>query len=577
MYTGLNNLGLNSTQNVFSPSNLFSGGAQGVWYDPSDLTTMYQDSVGTTPVTAVEQPVGLILDKSRGALRGSELAAATYATPSGADNITTPTSATSFTQTAGTTAPRTYLNFAATAVSYFELSFTITAVSSGTVTFGLRNAAAGLGGNVQFVSGLSIGTFRYIFGPCGTTTPSILWTGSAAASTFSVSGVSVKEVAGNHASQATTTSRPTLSARYNQFTNSEFPNGVTDAPVRGGLLSVSAITGYTSALAFGYDGGVTSTFAYKTNFTTAANTAYTLSVVVTMDDGLGPPVFGSATLNSPNNDFYLIIGGSGSGSLPTSYQVTDLGGGRYRVTGSRTTGAADPNPANNGVLKNTGNSSRTFKVTAYDLRLAADVSALIPKYQRITTATSYDTVGFPFYLLFDGVDDCMATNTIDLTSTDKVSVIYGMGMHGTSTGILAEFGGSSTIAGSFSLYSPRSSGNPGMSITGTGSVRAGGSFTQPADSRNVISITGDFSGAIFSDEIKARVNGVVASTTTMDTTGDPTGTFGNLSLNLGRRFSGGVLPYLGRLYPLIVCGKLCSTTEIANTERYVATKTGVTL
>ena len=43
---------------------LFANGAQGVWYDPSDFSTLFQDSAGATPVTAVEQPVGLILDKS---------------------------------------------------------------------------------------------------------------------------------------------------------------------------------------------------------------------------------------------------------------------------------------------------------------------------------------------------------------------------------------------------------------------------------------------------------------------------------------------------------------------------------
>ena len=43
---------------------LFSNGEPGFWLDPSDLSTMYQDSAGTTPVTAVEQPVGRINDKS---------------------------------------------------------------------------------------------------------------------------------------------------------------------------------------------------------------------------------------------------------------------------------------------------------------------------------------------------------------------------------------------------------------------------------------------------------------------------------------------------------------------------------
>lgn len=43
---------------------LFAAGEQGVWLDPSDWGTLFQDSAGTTPVTAVGQPVGLILDKS---------------------------------------------------------------------------------------------------------------------------------------------------------------------------------------------------------------------------------------------------------------------------------------------------------------------------------------------------------------------------------------------------------------------------------------------------------------------------------------------------------------------------------
>ncbi len=43
---------------------LFANGEQGVWYDPSDLSTLFQDAAGTIPVTGVEQPVGLMLDKS---------------------------------------------------------------------------------------------------------------------------------------------------------------------------------------------------------------------------------------------------------------------------------------------------------------------------------------------------------------------------------------------------------------------------------------------------------------------------------------------------------------------------------
>ena len=49
---------------VFNPIDLFASGEQGAWYDPSDLTTLFQDSAGTIPVTVDGQPVGLILDKS---------------------------------------------------------------------------------------------------------------------------------------------------------------------------------------------------------------------------------------------------------------------------------------------------------------------------------------------------------------------------------------------------------------------------------------------------------------------------------------------------------------------------------
>lgn len=43
---------------------LFSASEQGIFYDPSDMSTLFQDSAGTTPVTAVEQPVGRMLDLS---------------------------------------------------------------------------------------------------------------------------------------------------------------------------------------------------------------------------------------------------------------------------------------------------------------------------------------------------------------------------------------------------------------------------------------------------------------------------------------------------------------------------------
>ena len=48
----------------FDPLELFTGGKQGAWYDPSDKSTLFQDVAGTIPVTAHGDPVGLMKDKS---------------------------------------------------------------------------------------------------------------------------------------------------------------------------------------------------------------------------------------------------------------------------------------------------------------------------------------------------------------------------------------------------------------------------------------------------------------------------------------------------------------------------------
>lgn len=49
---------------VFDPVTLFTGGKQGVWLDPSDLSTMFKDAAGTQPVTTDGDPVGRLDDLS---------------------------------------------------------------------------------------------------------------------------------------------------------------------------------------------------------------------------------------------------------------------------------------------------------------------------------------------------------------------------------------------------------------------------------------------------------------------------------------------------------------------------------
>lgn len=54
----------------------FAAGERGGWYDPSDLSSMFQDTAGTTPVTATGQTVALLKDKSG---NGNDLTQATSA------------------------------------------------------------------------------------------------------------------------------------------------------------------------------------------------------------------------------------------------------------------------------------------------------------------------------------------------------------------------------------------------------------------------------------------------------------------------------------------------------------------
>ena len=61
---------------AFTPLALFRNSEQGAWYDPSDFSSMFQDSAGTTPVTAVGQPVGRINDKSGNGNHASQATAA---------------------------------------------------------------------------------------------------------------------------------------------------------------------------------------------------------------------------------------------------------------------------------------------------------------------------------------------------------------------------------------------------------------------------------------------------------------------------------------------------------------------
>lgn len=49
---------------AFSPAAMFAVGEKGAWYDPSDISTLFQNAAMTVPVAADGDPVGAMRDKS---------------------------------------------------------------------------------------------------------------------------------------------------------------------------------------------------------------------------------------------------------------------------------------------------------------------------------------------------------------------------------------------------------------------------------------------------------------------------------------------------------------------------------
>lgn len=199
-----------------------------------------------------------------------------------------------------------------------------------------------------------------------------------------------------------------------------------------------------------------------------------------------------------------------------------------------------------------------------DLRVANE-SASLPAYQRVNTSTDYDTVGFPYYLSFDGVDDYLVTGSIDFTGTDKMTVFAGVRkLSDAARGMVFELG---TLAnnGTINLSAPAASASYSVESKGTlYGVAATASYVAPIT--NIVSGTGDISGS----RATIRVN---ASQVAQSVASQGTGNYGNYPLYIGRR-GGTSLPFNGNLYGLVIRGALSDANQIANAERFMNSKTG---
>ena len=583
----------------FSPSSLFFSGIPGAWYDPTDLSTLFQDSAGTTPVTAVEQPVGLILDKSQGLARGPEVVTnGTFAT-----NVTGWTAQAGDTLSwdsgnggrlkiddtnnfgagiayqiintvAGTTYAVTFTSSLGTSVQ--TRIYVGTAIGNASMGFRVDNANA-TNGTLYFVAS---GATAYLQFVCQTT------------GAFSyLDDISVVSVAGNHASQSTAASRPTYRARYNLLTQSEdFSQAVwtkqnttitTNAAVApdGTTTADTLVETAANAVHVSYQ-IITATIGARYTFSCYAKAAQRSYVALQMYNTVS---------NARFTALFDLVGGSvvttrtSNAPTGTSSSITDAGNGwwRIQITMDQVGGtqnypqialsdSATPTFASD-LPTYLGDGTSGAYIWGAQLLTANDATATGNAYQRIAAATVYDTAPiFRPYLAFDGLDDSLSTAAINFTSTDKMTVFAGVTKSSdAATAIFLELT-AVTTANAFYITAPTdpTTVKYRFASVGTGPIREADvtASTFVAPNTSVLTGVSNISAPI----VALRMNGTQISSVA---TSQGTGNYSNAPLFIGRR-NNTSFPFNGRIYELIVRGAASSTTEIAETELWVNARTG---
>jgi hypothetical protein len=574
-------------QRPWSYMDWFRSSEQGAVYEadnPADggPVTAYQESTGITPVTAPGQGaadcvIGLLLDKRLGLVLGSELvtngsfsADASWTKGGGwtiAGGVATKVAggASGVSQTVAITANRTY-----------EVACTVTITAGSGPTVRLGNAAVALatlaaGANtVRVVAGSADSLINILVG-----------------GTFegTLDNVSVRELPGNHATQATTASKPVLTARYNLLTQTEaFDNAAWNT-------NATAITrtsnqtiapdGATTADLITADG--TAAVHYFGQAVTHNAGASVISFYAKAGTGSFIQIFTVNSLDDRAN-FDVSTGAVGSsGGKFSALTIAPAANGFYRCTATLTA----PSGANiyfciisaaNASRAESHTSSANLYLWGADLRTSADAALSIPAYQRVTDASNYDTAGFPCFFRWDGFDDSGATAAVDFTGTDKVTAI--VGMHKASDaaiGVVCELSATASgTDGAFGVFAPiAAAANYGFVTRGTVGSANQIATTYTAPNTAVLACSFNNAGGTTNAQIAPRINGVLEQE---GSTAGPTtaGNFGNHAINLGRRNNTN-LPFSGRLYTLIICGAARSDAQIAKAERYVARKMKVTL
>ena len=613
---------------TFTPLELF-GSAQGAWYDPSDSTTLFSDTAGTTPCptpgsTGNIVNVGLMLDKSKGLALGSELVTNgdfSSGTTTGwnvlSEGPVTPTLSivggalqTTYTTVSGAGRAGAYQAITTVAGTWYKVSGIARHVA-GTDRQASVRIGTGSGNDYANYTIIAIATTvagstftaftAYFFATAASTTILLVSAGTGLASTFTdqFDNLSVQSLAGNHAIRyGGTTTAPELSARVNLLTYSEqFDN---PAWTKTGFLAFGSGSVANTTATLDPAGGNTAdllvedsaTSSHQANSSTVSGTSsttYTLSRYVKAGTGsrwitlvLSEAVSGHVAFAhfQPSTNTIGVFGTSGAQWTSVAFTRTDAGNGWYRLvlTATLTNAATLTDQSrfkavDNGPSSYAGDGTSSMYWWGADLR-PSNIGTSVPAYQRIADQYTYDSNGFPRYLRFDGVDDGMSTPAnLNLSGTDKATVFAGVRkLSDAAAGFVAELSDNrNNNAGSWAMTAPATTAaNYVVIFRGSlnpVNVTPATTFTAPIS--NVLTGVGN----IAADTNQLRVNGSAFTTSTDDL---GTGNFGTYPLYIGSRGNASGW-FNGYLYSAIVVGTSLSAAQISSTESWIAGKEGITL
>lgn len=438
---------------------LFAAGELGYWFDASDIATLWQDSAGATPVTALEQPVGKWADKS-----GRNVVA-----------------------TQATAASRP-----------------IWSARKNQITISENFADA-------------------------------YWTKTLC--TVSGTGVLVEATGtGNHSFSRTTVIPAIPGPASPGYTISAYFRVKPGTRANAGfLIGNTGLTKYYRVV-------------LDLTYTNGLGTAYTKVVGTAENVGgmLNPQVMVTdAGLGDGTRDIFL------SATFPGA-EAAGIGTAIYAASAA-------------GALSYAGtNGSQALTVLRAQYEYGYPTS-----YQQSTAAATYDAGNGFYYLKFDGTDDFMTTDVVNLSAFDEVSSFVGVTkLSDNSQGVVFEFSNSTvTNSGVFGWVCPLTSG-PNMVWRSRGTVTADANVS--AGITSPISFVATGQSKISTDVGTCRAAGYTASVATDQGTGN----WGNYASYIARR-GGTSNPYTGGISQLVCRAKATTAGDVTTTEKFIAEKMGI--